>query len=77
NLRFGFATTGISPSIYLELYSDFLWLFYYEDGIPIVCKYDQDTDKVNKVYRLADSNWHRLLPYFDRIVAGTSREQSP
>jgi len=77
NLRFGFATTGISPANYLELDSDILWLFYYEDGIPMVCKYDQDTDKVNKVYRLADSIWHRLLPYFDRIVAGTWWEQSP
>jgi hypothetical protein len=77
NLRFGFATTGISPANYLELDSDILWLFYYEDGTPMVCKYDQDTDKVNKVYRLADSIWHRLLPYFDRIVAGTWWEQSP
>jgi hypothetical protein len=77
NLRFGFTTTGISPAERFGFDSDILWFFYYDEGIPTVCKYDQDTDTVNNVFPLADSIWHQLLPFFDRIVAGTWWQQSP
>ncbi|VVN30306.1 hypothetical protein PS662_04845 [Pseudomonas fluorescens] len=76
DLRFGFTTTAFHSKIdgshtesALEL--DVLWLFYYVDDTPTVCRYDQDLDKVLSVQRVKDSKWHQLLPYFDRIVAGT------
>ena len=76
NLRFGFTTTGhpstISGSAGMgELDLDILWLFYYEGDTPMVCRYDQDQDKVSSTHRVKDSKWRQLLPYFDRIVAGT------
>lgn len=73
NLRFGFTTTGIHPtrSGINGVDSDILWLFYYEEGLPMVCQYDQDTDKVHSLARLEDSPWNSLSPYFSRIVAGT------
>lgn len=75
NLRFGFTTTGHSstisgPARIGELDLDILWLFYYEGDTPMVCRYDQDQDKVSSVQHVQDSKWHQLLPYFDRIVAG-------
>lgn len=77
DLRFGFTTTGINPVQYLGFDSDILWLFYCDDGVPMVCKYDQDLDRVNSRVRVEDSIWHKLLPFFDRIIAGTWWQQSP
>jgi hypothetical protein len=73
NLRFGFSTTGFKPTSpdIDGVDSDILWLFYYDDDRPMVCRYDQDTDKVASMDRIEDSPWHQLLPYFNRIVAGT------
>ena len=76
NLRFGFTTTGFHSQVdgSLETSSwdlDVLWLFYYVDDTPTVCRYDQDLKKVISVQRVRNSKWHQLLPYFDRIVAGT------
>lgn len=75
NLRFGFTTTG-APSTLSEftigdIDLDISWLFYYEDDTPMVCRYDQDQDIVSSIHRVQDSKWHLLLPYFDRIIAGT------
>ncbi|MEO6677760.1 MAG: hypothetical protein ABIO21_10315 [Pseudomonas sp.] len=72
-LRFGFTTTGIRPTRagMSGIDSDILWLFYIDDDMPMVCKYDQDTDKVHSVGCLEDSPWYLLRPYFNRIVAGT------
>ncbi|MFL8988758.1 hypothetical protein Q8X48_09290 [Pseudomonas sp. QLc11A] len=71
NLRFGFTTTNLLSESQWSIDEDFLWLFYYEGHTPMVCKYDQDDDKVIRNYRVADSEWRKILPYFDRIVAGT------
>lgn len=77
NLRFGFTTSNqdsrtsdpADRGAFEDL--DILWLFYYEGDTPTVCKYDQDADKVISVHKVKESKWHQLLPYFDRIVAGT------
>ncbi|MHC8332120.1 hypothetical protein [Pseudomonas sp. LB3P25] len=69
NLRFGFTSSALGGSGGGG--DDILWLFYYDSSTPMVCKYDQDLDKVTGNYRLENSLWHQLLPYFDRIVAGT------
>jgi hypothetical protein len=37
----------------------------------MVCKYDQDKDKALNNYRVERSIWAPILPYFERIVAGT------
>lgn len=76
HLRFGFTTTGFHSQIDGSQNSssgdlDVLWLFYYADDIPTVCRYNQDVNKVISVQSVKDSKWHQLLPYFDRIVAGT------
>lgn len=73
DLRFGFTTTDIDPygGTGPVTGNDILWLFYYAGDTPMVCRYDQKLDEVNRTLRLADSVWHMLLPYFDRIVAGT------
>ncbi|MCW8278993.1 hypothetical protein IMF27_28640 [Pseudomonas sp. PCH199] len=76
DLRFGFTTTAHNSKLdgaatMSELELDILWLFYYMDEIPTVCRYDQDLDKVISVHSVKDSKWRALLPYFDRIVAGT------
>ncbi|VVN45596.1 hypothetical protein PS862_02139 [Pseudomonas fluorescens] len=68
NLRFGFACTVFDGR---NLDKDILWLFYYDASTPMVCKYDQDTDQVIKNYRVEDTDWKDLLPFFDHIVAGT------
>ncbi|WP_223453107.1 MULTISPECIES: hypothetical protein [unclassified Pseudomonas] len=68
HLRFGFTTTDLDNS---DGSDDFAWLFYYHGEIPMVCKYDQDQDKAVKYYRVESSIWAPILPYFDRIVAGT------
>jgi len=70
NLRFGFTTTGIWHSS--EGGDDRLWLFFYDDKkTPMVCEYNQDLDQVTGYYRLENSVWYLLAPYFDRIIAGT------
>ena len=71
NLRFGFTTTDLLSENQWSVDDDYLWLFYYDNFIPMVCKYDQDEDKVIRSYPVADSEWRKILPYFDRIVAGT------
>jgi len=68
HLRFGFTTTHIESS---NSGPDILWLFYDSDGTPMVCKFDQNKDEVTGHYRLENSLWRSLLPYFYRIVAGT------
>ncbi|MCU0071660.1 hypothetical protein N8H71_08665 [Pseudomonas koreensis] len=67
HLRFGFTRTA--PGLFDD--ADTSWLFFYNDDTPWVCAYDQDADKVSAFYRLSNSLWAPLLPYFDRIVAGT------
>ncbi|KAA0974495.1 hypothetical protein [Pseudomonas sp. ANT_H12B] len=73
DLRFGFTTTNIDPwgGNAPVAGHDILWLFYYEGDTPMVCRYDQNLDEVNKTLRVKDSVWQLILPYFDRIVAGT------
>lgn len=71
NLRFGFTTRHIEPEFSNNTDQDHLWLFYYEQTTPMVCKYDQDEDKVvyhRAVYRTI---WRDIIPYFENIVAGT------
>ena len=68
HLRFGFTTTDLSTHTSSD---DLCWLFYYDGKTPMVCKYDQDLDKALKNYPVKYSIWAPILPYFDRIVAGT------
>lgn len=70
NLRFGFTTTDL-PGEIEGFDSDISWLFFYKDNTPTVCKYNQDSDKVSYIKPLKDSAWAPLLPFFDRIIAGT------
>ncbi len=76
NLRFGFTTTGFKTPEYLAFDSDILWLFYHDGEQPMVCKYDQDTDKASSFMPLSKSPWFLLEPYFNRIIAGTWRESA-
>jgi hypothetical protein len=72
NLRFGFTTTALTldrPMDHSDL--DILWLFYYEQDIPMVCAYNQDTDNVIHARPVNETKWKLLLPYFDRIITGT------
>ncbi|CAI8917000.1 T9SS C-terminal target domain-containing protein [Pseudomonas sp. IT-P253] len=71
NLRFGFATSRHITANRVELDPDILWLFYYEGDTPMFCEYDQDVDSIRGLHTVAGSIWAPLLPYFDRIVAGT------
>ncbi|CRL51410.1 MULTISPECIES: hypothetical protein [Pseudomonas] len=72
NLRFGFATTGLTLDKPMDTSDlDILWLFYYDGDTPMVCAYNQDTDSVLQTSTVRSSKWRLLLPYFDRIVAGT------
>jgi hypothetical protein len=68
HLRFGFTTTDLDA---VTSNDDLAWLFYYDGTTPMVCKYDQDADKGLNNIRVANSLWAPILPYFDRIVAGT------
>jgi hypothetical protein len=70
HLRFGFTTTGLDTRI-AGGSDDFSWFFYYDGKTPMVCKYDQDQDKTLNNYRVENSIWAPILPYFERIVAGT------
>jgi hypothetical protein len=69
NLRFGFTAPALGGA--WGGGDDILWLFYYGGDTPMVCKYDQDLDKPVGNYRVENSLWSSLLPYFDKIVAGT------
>jgi hypothetical protein len=64
HLRFGFTQTRAGDK-------DIAWLFFYNGERPWVCAYDQDNDKADAFYDLSNSLWTPILPYFDRIVAGT------
>ncbi|AXJ06122.1 hypothetical protein CFN16_18935 [Pseudomonas fluorescens] len=64
DLRFGFTQTKTGDN-------DIVWLFFYNGDHPWVCAYNQDTDKADAFYNLSNSLWTPILPYFDRIVAGT------
>ncbi|MEG2041662.1 MAG: hypothetical protein RR068_11215 [Hafnia sp.] len=72
NLRFGFATTRIVGDNRTGWDSDILWLFYYDDSVPMVCEYDQDTDTPVSFKRVDQSIWAMLTPHFDKIITGTT-----
>ncbi|WP_347901233.1 hypothetical protein [Pseudomonas purpurea] len=74
NLRFGFTTTGMGIDGNSDFELDILWLFYDKDGTPFVCAYDQDNDKPISYTSVESSIWKSIAPYYDRIIAGTWRE---
>lgn len=69
DLRFGLTTTSFGWNAGSD--EDIAWLFFYDGTTPMVCKYDQDSDKVAAFYKVSDSVWKPILPYFDKIIAGT------
>ncbi len=69
DLRFGLTTTSFGWNAGSD--EDIAWLFFYDGTTPMVCKFDQDSDKVAAFYKVADSVWKPILPYFDKIIAGT------
>ncbi|MBJ7370324.1 MAG: hypothetical protein JHD19_02595 [Pseudomonas sp.] len=69
DLRFGLTTTSFGWNAGSD--EDIAWLFFYDGTTPMVCKYDQDSDKVAAFYKVADSVWKPILPYFHKIIAGT------
>ncbi|MFI8223019.1 hypothetical protein [Pseudomonas sp. NPDC085632] len=69
DLRFGLTTTSFGWNTPSD--EDIAWLFFYQGTIPMVCKYNQDKDKVDAFYKVSDSIWKPILPYFDKIIAGT------
>ncbi|MBC3775950.1 hypothetical protein [Pseudomonas sp. SWRI99] len=69
HLRFGLTTTSFGWNVDSD--EDIAWFFFYQGTTPMVCKYDQDTDKVAAFHEVADSIWKPILPYFDKIIAGT------
>jgi hypothetical protein len=77
NLHFGFTTTGFDTD---SIDGDILWLFdHYDhsDYSPCVRKYDQDTETLISTLPLEKSRWHQLVPYFDKIIAGTWWQTTP
>ncbi|MDX9679746.1 hypothetical protein ACIOVC_08985 [Pseudomonas neuropathica] len=68
-LRFGLTTTSFGWNTPTD--EDIAWLFFYQGTTPVVCKYNQDKDKVDAFYKVSDSIWKPILPYFDKIIAGT------
>ncbi|UUT11083.1 hypothetical protein NQ186_20795 [Pseudomonas zeae] len=68
-LRFGLTTTSFGWNTPTD--EDIAWLFFYQGTTPVVCKYNQDKDKVDALYKVSDSIWKPILPYFDKIIAGT------
>ncbi|VVN03258.1 hypothetical protein PS645_03401 [Pseudomonas fluorescens] len=76
HLLFGFATSGIDITTAFDFDSDSLWLFFYKDGIPTVCKYDQDDNRVEIITSVAKSIWHPILPHFDQIITGTFKSSA-
>lgn len=78
NLRFGFATTGLTLDKPMDTSDlDILWLFYYDGDTPMVCAYNQDTDSVLQTSTVRSSKWRLLLPYFDRIACGDMEASQP
>jgi len=71
HLRFGFTTTDFYAEPSGGSDQDTLWLFYYENNIPMLCKYNQDTDRVIENSAVSSSIWYQIAAYFDHIVAGT------
>jgi len=71
HLRFGFTTRHLEPEKTDNMDQDELWLFYDDGDTPMVCKYDQDEDKVRYHRTVRGSKWHDILPYFKNIIAGT------
>ncbi|MBC8998227.1 hypothetical protein IAI51_17000 [Pseudomonas sp. N40(2020)] len=69
NLRFGFTSTSLGFNAGSD--EDIAWLFFYYGDIPAVCKYNQDEDRVTGIYKVADTLWKPIVPYFDKIIAGT------
>lgn len=69
DLRFGLTTTSFGWNTSSD--EDIAWLFFYQGTTPMVCKYNQDKDKVDAFYKVSDSIWKPILPYFDKIIAGT------
>jgi hypothetical protein len=69
DLRFGLTTTSFGWNTSSD--EDVAWLFFYQGTTPMVCKYNQDKDKVDAFYKVSDSIWKPILPYFDKIIAGT------
>jgi hypothetical protein len=69
DLRFGLTTTSFGWNTSSD--EDIAWLFFYQGTTPVVCKYNQDKDKVDAFYKVSDSIWKPILPYFDKIIAGT------
>jgi hypothetical protein len=69
DLRFGLTTTSFGWNTSSD--EDIAWLFFYQGNTPVVCKYNQDKDKVDAFYKVSDSIWKPILPYFDKIIAGT------
>ncbi|WP_322844283.1 hypothetical protein [Pseudomonas sp. B33.4] len=69
DLRFGLTTTSFGFNAGSD--EDIAWLFFYQGTTPMVCKYDQDKDKVASFQKVADSIWKPILPYFERIITGT------
>lgn len=69
DLRFGLTTTSFGWNTSTD--EDIAWLFFYQGTTPMVCKYNQDKDKVDAFYKVSDSIWKPILPYFDKIIAGT------
>ncbi|MBP5945214.1 MULTISPECIES: hypothetical protein [Pseudomonas] len=68
-LQFGFTTT--SSSFENGLDEDISWLFFYDGDTPTVCKYNQDKDKVDGFYKVADTIWAPITDYFFEIMAAT------
>lgn len=69
DLRFGLTTTSFGWNTSSD--EDIAWLFFYQGTTPVLCKYNQDKDKVDAFYKVSDSIWKPILPYFDKIIAGT------
>ncbi|EJM58523.1 hypothetical protein PMI30_06107 [Pseudomonas sp. GM50] len=77
NLRFGFTTTGFDTD---AIDGDILWLFDrygFGKNSPCVHKYNQDTETLIRTLPLEKTRWHQLVPYFDKIIAGTWWQTRP
>ncbi|MHC8358235.1 hypothetical protein ACYZTL_24215 [Pseudomonas sp. LB3P81] len=70
DLRFGFTVTGLNIGIF-DTDVDVSYLFYADGDTPMVCEYNQDTDKVISKSAIKHTPWSPILPYFGKIVAGT------
>jgi hypothetical protein len=67
SLRFGFTlTVGFGAGAD----RDDLLLFCLEGDKPILCTFNQEKDETTDVRDLAGTEWKKLGPYFEKIVAG-------